>query len=114
MMMHYLDSQECYFKMGNNGPVDVSYITLDTPKMLNKQSSEFWNHKIVLDYNVTVNELPKDFKNIAGFEIGLQRYSRKYITYYYIPSGLLAIISCVSKLHAHVIGHFFYMQTIIN
>ena len=109
MMMHYLDSHVCYFKMGNNGPVDVSYINSnDTPTMLNKQSSEFWNHKIVLDYNVTVNELPEDFKNIAGFAIRLQR-SRKYITYYYIPSGLLAIISCVSKFCAHVIRHFFYI-----
>ena len=97
MMPNHLDSHACYFKMGNDGHVDVSYITADTPTMLNKQSSEFWNHKTVLDYYVQVNELPEDAsKKIAGFEIRLQR-SEKYIIYYYFPSGLLAIISCVSN-----------------
>ena len=33
---------------------------------------------------------------LAGFEIKLHRKWRKYIIYYYMPSGLIAIISCVS------------------
>merc|ERR1711994_490440 len=63
----------------------------------------------VLDYEVELNKLPEKHSviemgsqkdilrgSIAGFEIKLYRKYEKYIIYYYVPSGLIAIISCVS------------------
>ena len=73
-------------------------------------SGKHFKQLTVLDYEAELNKLPEDHSfiefgsqteimrsSIAGFEIKLYRKYTKYIIYYYVPSGLIAIISCVSS-----------------
>ena len=110
---HYpLDSHVCYLKVCSTSYLDrlISYKT--EPFMDDHEidlSGQHYKQLTVLDYEVELKKLPEnlsfikmgrqtDFikRSIAGFEIKLHRKSKKYIIYYYIPSGLIAIISCVS------------------
>ena len=65
----------------------------------------------VLDYSIDVNHLPEsrqkktfhaeDFgfshsQSFAGFELHLKRKANKYLQNYFVPSGLLVVISWVS------------------
>ena len=59
----------------------------------------------LLDYLVEVNELPEKNKtlcfgegycfSIGGFEIQLVRKTEKYLYNYFIPSGLIVVVSWV-------------------
>ena len=107
-----LDSHVCYLKVCSTSYLanKVSYKT--EPFMDDHEidlSGEHFKQLTVLDYEVELNKLPekhsfielgtqKDIlrRSIAGFEIRLHRKYKKYIIYYYMPSGLIAIISCVS------------------
>ena len=107
-----LDSHVCYLKVCSTSYLEdqVSYKT--EPFMDDYEidlSGQHFGQKTVLDYEVKLNKLPEEqsfielgsqtdiLRNtIAGFEIKLSRKYEKYIIYYYVPSGLIAIISCVS------------------
>ena len=110
---HYpLDSHVCYLKVCSTSYLEdkVSYKT--EPFMDDHDidlSGEHFKQLTVLDYEVELNKLPEKHsfielgrqtdilrRSIAGFEIKLHRKYKKYIIYYYMPSGLIAIISCVS------------------
>ena len=111
---HYpLDSHVCYLKVCSTSYLEdkVNYKT--EPFMDDHEidlSGQHFKQKTVLDYEVEINKLPKKHSylelgrqtdiirhSIAGFEIKLHRKYKKYIIYYYMPSGLIAIISCVSN-----------------
>ena len=107
-----LDSHVCYLKVCSTSYQDrlISYKTepfIDDHEI--DLSGQHYKQLTVLDYEVELKKLPEnlsfikmgrqtDFikRSIAGFEIKLQRKYKKYIVYYYIPSGLITIISCVS------------------
>ena len=107
-----LDSHVCYLKVCSTSYLEdkVGYKT--EPFMDDYEidlTGQHFNQKTVLDYEVEVNKLPEKHTfiemgrqtdilkgSIAGFEIKLCRKYEKYIIYYYVPSGLIAIISCVS------------------
>ena len=111
---HYpLDSHVCYLKVCSTSYLEdkVNYKT--EPFMDDHEidlSGQHFKQKTVLDYEVEINKLPEKHSflelgrqtdiirhSIAGFEIKLHRKYKKYIIYYYMPSGLIAIISCVSN-----------------
>ena len=107
-----LDSQTCYFKMMCVDYIDDKSIFKTTMiKSIEESPSNRQLHfkKLdVLDYHVEFYHLTKKHsvyeskglnRTIVGFEIKLLRKYGKYIIYYYIPSGLIAIISCVSILY---------------
>ena len=107
-----LDSQTCYFKMMCVDYIDdKSIFKTTTIKSIEESPSNRQLHfkKLdVLDYHVEFYHLTKKHsvyeskglnRTIVGFEIKLLRKYGKYIIYYYIPSGLIAIISCVSILY---------------
>ena len=107
-----LDSHVCYLKVCSTSYLEhkVSYKT--EPFMEDHEidlSGQHFKQLTVLDYEVELNKLPEKHsflelgrqtdiirQSIAGFEIKLHRKYKKYIIYYYMPSGLFAIISCVS------------------
>ena len=107
-----LDSHVCYFKVCSTSYLDdkVSYTT--EPFMDDFEldlTGQHYKQLTVLDYEFELNKLPEKqsvikmgrqtdiiSQSIAGFEIKLCRKFIKYIIYYYVPSGLIAIISCVS------------------
>ena len=109
-----MDSHVCYLKVCSTSYLanKVSYKT--EPFMDDHEidlSGEHFKQLTVLDYEVELNKLPEKHsfielgtqknilrRSIAGFEIRLHRKYKKYIIYYYMPSGLIAIISCVSIL----------------
>ena len=108
-----LDSHVCYLKVCSTSYLEdkVNYKT--EPFMDDHEidlSGQHFKQKTVLDYEVEINKLPEKHSylelgrqtdiirhSIAGFEIKLHRKYKKYIIYYYMPSGLIAIISCVSN-----------------
>ena len=114
-----IDSHVCYFKMNSFNYLEDKFsykttmITLaDTEDKMDDDdvSGQHLQQLNVLDYEVELNELTEDpsvleqggeerdisKRPIAGFKIKLHRKYKKYIIYYYIPSGLIAGISCVS------------------
>ena len=106
------DSHVCYIKVCSTSYFEdkVSYTT--EPFMDDYEidlSGQHFKQLTVLDYEVELNKLPEKQSfiemgrqtdiirtSIAGFEIKLCRKYKKYIIYYYVPSGLIAIFSCVS------------------
>ena len=103
-----LDSHICHFKLGSYG-YNVDKVNFKSRTVNYAPSSGLFGQLTVLDYNVKLSQLPKSqsgflfetefgpiSRSLAGFEIKLQRKTEKYIQYYYVPSGLLALISCVS------------------
>ena len=114
-----IDSHVCYFKMNSFNHFEDKFIYKTTmitlvdsteDKMDGSMSNGKYLHQFnVLDYEVELNKLTEDQsilekadeeeiskRPIAGFKIILHRKYRKYIIYYYVPSGLIAGISCVS------------------
>ena len=73
---------------------------------LNKLLFEESQQVSLLDYSISVDHLPQSKRGIgeygslvweaAGCEIRLERNIRKYVVNYYVPSGLLAVLSWVS------------------
>merc|ERR1712012_1104668 len=63
---------------------------------------------IVLDYDITINNLRKEDQifiggslgnySLAGFEMILRRHVSHYIINYYLPSGLFVVVSWISFL----------------
>ena len=105
-----LDSHICHFKLGSYG-YNVDQVNFKSRKVNYAPTSGFYKQLTVLDYNVELSQLPESqsgflfetefgpfSRSLAGFEIKLERKTKKYIQYYYVPSGLLALISCVSTL----------------
>ena len=105
-----LDSHICHFKMGSYG-YNVDQVNFISRGITYAPISGFFKQLTVLDYNIQLSQLPESqsgfvfetefgpfSRSLAGFEIKLQRKTQKYIYYYYVPSGLLALISCVSTL----------------
>ena len=103
-----LDSHICHFKLGSYG-YNVNEVNFISRRITYAPTSGFVKQLVVLDYNVELSQLPENesgfvyetefgpiSRSLAGFQINLQRKTKKYIQYYYIPSGLLALISCVS------------------
>ena len=110
---HYpLDSHICYFKVCSTNYLEDKVSYKNEPFMADHEidlSGQHFKQLTVLDYEVELSKLSEKYhflelgtqtdikrQSIAGFEIKLQRKYKKYIIYYYIPSGLIAIISCVS------------------
>ena len=111
---HYpLDSHACYLKVCSSSYHD-RFVSFKTEPFMDDHeidlSGQHFKQKTVLDYEVEINKLPEKHSylelgrqtdiirhSIAGFEIKLHRKYKKYIIYYYMPSGLIAIISCVSN-----------------
>ena len=110
---HYpLDSHICYFKVCSTNYLEDKVSYKNEPFMADHEidlSGQHFKQLTVLDYDVELSKLSEKYhflelgtqtdikrQSIAGFEIKLQRKYKKYIIYYYIPSGLIAIISCVS------------------
>ena len=62
----------------------------------------------LLDYDVEVIQLPESIQKlcfdgsgcfaVGGFQMRLSRKAKKYVNNYFVPSGLLVIISWVNKL----------------
>ena len=105
-----LDSHICHFKLGSYG-YNIDQVNFISRGISYAPKSGFIRQLTVLDYNVELGKLPESqsglvvetefgpiSRSLAGFEIKLQRKTKKYIQYYYVPSGLLALISCVSTL----------------
>ena len=107
---HYpLDDNTCYFKMISLDYTDeeLSFHNRAIIPIEQEVRQRHFKSLNVLDYHVTFNNLSEEHgyieygtlnRTVAGFEIYLKRKYIKYIMYYYIPSGLIAIISCVSNL----------------
>ena len=117
-----IDSHVCYFKMNSFNHFEDKFIYKTTMITLANSNEDIkmdgstmsngkYLHQFnVLDYEVELNKLTEDQsilekadevgeiskRPIAGFKIILHRKYRKYIIYYYVPSGLIAGISCVS------------------
>ena len=105
-----LDSHICHFKLGSYG-YNSDQVNFISRGITYAPIFGFFRQLTVLDYNVQLSQLPENksgfvvetefgpfSRTLAGFEIQLQRKTKKYIQYYYVPSGLLALISCVSTL----------------
>ena len=96
-----LDEHVCDFKL-TSFSYDSSVINFTLNKLLFEESQQV----SLLDYSITVDHLPQAKRGIgeygslvweaAGCEIRLERYIRKYVVNYYVPSGLLAMVSWVS------------------
>merc|ERR1719192_302931 len=66
------------------------------------------SRSIVLDYDITINNLRKEDQifiggslgnySLAGFEMILRRHVSHYIINYYLPSGLFVVVSWISFL----------------
>ena len=96
-----LDKHECHFMLG-------SYSFDDRFMDFKLDSSDIFqieNQVSNLDYAPSVRSLPKSkqFKSygslnysITGCEIRLERNIKQYIVNYYIPSGLLVMVSWVN------------------
>ena len=103
-----LDSHICHFKLGSYA-YNVDELNFISRKITYAPTTGIFRQLVVLDYNVELSQLSENesgfvydtefgpiSRSVAGFQINLQRKTKKYIQYYYIPSGLLALISCVS------------------
>ena len=96
-----LDEHVCDFKL-TSFSYDSSVINFTLNKLLFEESQQV----SLLDYAITVDHLPQAKRGIgeygslvweaAGCEIRLERNIRKYVVNYYVPSGLLAMVSWVS------------------
>ena len=96
-----LDAHVCDFKL-TSFSYDSSIINFTLNKLLFEESQQV----SLLDYSITVDHLPEAKRGIgeygslvweaAGCEIRLERNIRKYVVNYYVPSGLLAMVSWVS------------------
>ena len=96
-----LDSHICDFKLGSFS-YDSSIINFTMGSLIFNVSKQV----SLLDYSLQVIRLPDDkrkygehgsiFWVLVGFEIKLERYIKKYVINYYLPSGLLATVSWVS------------------
>ena len=96
-----IDTHACYFMLG-------SYSYDEDILNFNLRHLEFdpRDQVSLLDYSLKVNPLPR-FKKYryrgdmkykrTGCEIVLERNIKKYIINYYVPSGLLVVVSWVSK-----------------
>ena len=104
-----LDSHICHFKLGSYG-YNVDEVNFISRGITYAPTFGFYKQLVILDYNVELSQLPESqsgfvfetefgpfSRSLAGFEMKLQRKTKKYIQYYYVPSGLLALISCVSS-----------------
>ena len=99
-----LDSHICDFKLGSFS-YDSSIINFTMGSLIFNVSKQV----SLLDYSLQVIRLPDDkrkygehgsiFWVLVGFEIKLERYIKKYVINYYLPSGLLATVSWVSSLY---------------
>ena len=97
-----LDSHICDFKLGSFS-YDSSIINFTMGSLIFNVSKQV----SLLDYSLQVIRLPDDkrkygehgsiFWVLVGFEIKLERYIKKYVINYYLPSGLLATVSWVSS-----------------
>ena len=108
-----LDSHVCYLKVCSTSYLEDKVYYKTEPFMDDHEidlSGQHFKQLTVLDYEVEINKLSEKHSflelgrqtdtirhSIAGFEIKLHRKYKKYIIYYYMPSGLIAIISCVSN-----------------
>lgn len=105
MIFNYfpLDTQVCKFQVGS-----YSY---NMEKMIFAVSQLGYAHtsrSIVLDYDITINNLRKEDQifiggslgnySLAGFEMILRRHVSHYIINYYLPSGLFVVVSWISFL----------------
>ena len=103
-----LDCHFCHFKLGSYA-YNVDELNFISRKITYAPTTGIFRQLVVLDYNVELSQLPESqsgfvfetefgpfSRSLAGFEMKLQRKTKKYIQYYYVPSGLLALISCVS------------------
>ena len=99
-----LDQHVCDLKLGSS-KMDSSKINYTLSSLSFHQDEQV----SLLDYTPEVQSLP-DFKKLwtehghltwysTGCEIRLTRNVKKYIINYYIPSGLLVLVSWVSCLH---------------
>ena len=99
-----LDQHTCHFMLGSYSFDDrFMYFKMD-----NNSSDIQLNQVSNLDYTPSVRSLPKSkqFKpygsmnySIAGCEIRLERNIKQYIVNYYIPSGLLVMVSWVNVIN---------------
>ena len=103
-----LDCHICHFKLGSYA-YNVDELNFISRKITYAPTTGIFRQLVVLDYNVELSQLPENesgfvydtefgpvSRSVAGFQINLQRKTKKYIQYFYIPSALLALISCVS------------------
>ena len=103
-----LDCHICHFKLGSYA-YNVDEVNFISRKITYSPTTGIFRQLVVLDYNVELSQLPENdsgfvydtefgpiSRSVAGFQINLQRKTKKYIQYFYIPSALLALISCVS------------------
>ena len=97
-----------YFK--NQVTYNTKKITSVDTEKLHDLTGQHLKQLNVLDYQVELKNLSNEDSiyergieteslkiPLAGFEIKRHRKWKKYIIYYYMPSGLITIISCVSN-----------------
>ena len=105
-----MDENTCYFSVGSHAPLKLSAQLFN----LNSAPIGFDASEQVakLDFTINVKEaLPKDvdktldgyYYQRSGFEIKFQRKVTGYITSYYIPSGILVVLSWVSNVYKLII-----------
>ena len=102
------DENICYFTLGSYSYLEQSGLNFRLFKQLkHRQPIQFNASKQVaqLDFAIDVKELPEDMEKSwdgygiyqrTGFEIKFQRKFLTYIGNYYIPSGILVVLSWVS------------------
>ena len=112
-----MDENTCYFTLGSYAPLKQSAQNFSLLMKDNYHPVKFDASKQVakLDFMIDVKEgLPKHNEKLkddhyyqrTGFEIKIQRKVTGYITSYYVPSGILVVLSWVRKKnYIHNINH---------
>ena len=106
-----MDKNSCYFTLGSYAFMKQSGQRFELnhfAKYRNPIHFNFSQQVAQLDFQIDVKKLPKEKKNCSeiygmgmsqrtGFEIKFQRKFHRYISNYYIPSGILVVLSWASN-----------------
>ena len=103
-----MDKHNCYFTLGSYAFLKQSGQRFELNHFNYRTSLHFNASQQVaqLDFEIDVKKLPQGMENCwevygtsqrTGFEITFQRKFQRYIVSYYIPSGILVVLSWVSN-----------------
>ena len=100
-----LDKHVCYFQL-----TDFDHDGRSLNFTLDGLDFDIESQVSLLDYELNLNSLSEEqqkykfgsqYWSVAGFEIKMERKIRKYLVNYFIPSGVLAMVSWVSIFWVH-------------
>ena len=122
-----MDENSCYFTLGSYKPLNKSQQRFELYKFPNMAGNplefDVMQQIARLDFTICVKELPKHKETIkhiggiyqrTGFEIKFKRKFNRYIDDYYLPSGILVVLSWVSKYMHILFCHYYHVFLICD